>query len=58
MAKFRNPRDYHGNGILSFKNPQEIDWLELQEISRQNRLNKQKKQKQHIHKNWDIDLWD
>ena len=57
MAKFRNPRNYH-DGILSFKNPREITWLEQQEISRQNRLKKQKKQKEHYNKNWEIDLWD
>ena len=58
MAKFRNPRNYHCDGILSFKNPREITWLEQQEISRQNRLKKQKNQKEHYNKNWEIDLWD
>jgi hypothetical protein len=57
MSRYRNPRDYI-NGTLGFKNSRPITWLEQQKMARENSTIKTKKRKQHIHKDWDKDLWD
>ena len=58
MARYRNPRDFT-YGILGFKTSRPITWLEQQQLAREKSKKKKiKKQKEHIHKNWDKDLWD
>ncbi len=57
MSRYKNPRDYT-NTTLGFKNARPFTWLEQQKMARENSKIKTKKRKQHIHKDWDKDLWD
>ncbi len=59
MAKFKNPSNYHLDGILHFKNARQITWLEQQEMSRKpSKVTRRKKQKSHIDSHWEDVLHD
>ncbi len=56
MSKFYNPRDYD---LIGFGNNRRYVRITDEEKRKRATKNKKtKKRKEHIHKNWDKDLWD
>ncbi len=57
MSKFYNPRDYD---LIGFGNNRRYVRIsdEEQRKRAESKKKKTKKRKEHIHRNWDKDLWD
>ena len=57
MSKFYNPRDYDVVGFGGNRRYVPISDEEKRKRA-ESKKKKTKKRKEHIHKNWDKDLWD